>query len=64
MNTLIADPPELELIPGVAEASEGVLAELDLASIVKAIQVRESTITPIMKELLQSRPSSHWGINE
>ena len=39
-------------------------AELDSTSILEVIRVRASTLTPIMQEMLHSRPSSHWGINE
>lgn len=65
MNTLITSgPAELELIPEAAKTSEAVAAEQDSASISEAIEVRASSLTPVMDEILQSRPSSHWGINE
>jgi sugar phosphate permease len=30
----------------------------------ETIRVRELTLKPVMKEILQSSPFSHWGINE
>jgi hypothetical protein len=27
-------------------------------------QLRQTKDTPVMEKILQSRPSSHWGINE
>jgi hypothetical protein len=64
MRTLIPDPAELELTPDATESPEAVSANLNSASVFETIRVRELTLTPIMKEILQSRPSSHWGINE
>ena len=64
MKALIPDPSELELIPDATEASAAASADLNSASIFETIRVRELTLTPVMKEILQSRPSSHWGINE
>ena len=64
MRAFIPEPAELELIPDAMEASEAAIADLNLASILETIRVRELTITPLMKEILQSSPSSHWGINE
>ena len=64
MNTFISDPAQLELMPEVAQAPGAVVAEQDSASILEAIQARESTLTPVMEEILRFRPSSHWGINE
>jgi len=37
---------------------------VDSASILDAVQVRASTLTPVSEEILHFRPSSHWGINE
>jgi hypothetical protein len=51
-------------VPGAVKASLAVLAELETASILEAIRVRESTLTVVMVKILQSRPSSHWGINK
>ena len=64
MRALIPDPPELELTPDATEPSQAVSAELNPTSILETIRVREITLTPLMKEILQFRPSSHWGINE
>ena len=51
-------------MPDAVKASLAVLAELESVSILEAIRVRESTLTVFMEKILQSRPSSHWGINE
>jgi hypothetical protein len=64
METLIPSSAELGLVSDAAKASEAVVAELDSASILAAIQVRASTLTPVVKKTFYSRPSSHWGINE
>jgi hypothetical protein len=64
MNALIPDSAGLEFIPDVANAVEALVAEMDSAAILKAIQARESTLTPVIEEILYFRPSSHWGINE
>ena len=60
----IPDRAELELIPDATEASEAAIADLNSASILETIRVRELTLTPVMKGILQSSPSSHWGSNE
>ena len=64
MRAFIPEPAELELAPDAAEASEAVSADLNSASIFETIRVRELALTPVMTEILQSPPSSHWGINE
>jgi hypothetical protein len=64
MKALIHDPTEVEPVPGAVKAAATVVAELNSASILEAIRVRESTLTVFMEKILQSRPSSHWGINE
>jgi hypothetical protein len=64
MRALIPDPAEVELTSDAAEASEVFSANLNSASIFETIRVRELALTPVMKEILQSQPSSHWGINE
>jgi hypothetical protein len=64
MRAFIPEPAELELIPDATEASEAAIADLNSASILETIRVRELTLTPVMKGMLQSSPSSHWGINE
>jgi hypothetical protein len=64
MDTLNPSSAELGLVSDAAKASEAVVAELDSASILAAIQVRASTLTPVTEEILHFRPSSHWGINE
>ena len=64
MNAFISDPTQLELMPEVAQVSEAVVAGQNSASILEAIQARESTLTPVMEEILRFRTSSHWGINE
>jgi hypothetical protein len=64
MNALIPDLAGLELIPDVANAVEALVAESDSVAILEAIQARASTLTPVMEEILQLRPPSHFGINE
>jgi hypothetical protein len=64
MNLLIPDPAGLELLPDTAKAVEALVAELDSVAILQAIQARVSTLTPVMEEILQFRPPSHFGINE
>jgi hypothetical protein len=64
MRAFIPEPADLELIPDATEASEAAIADLNSASILETIRVRELTLTPVMKEILQCSPSSHWGINE
>lgn len=64
MDALIPSSAELGRVSDAAKASAGVVAELDSASILEAIRVRVSTLTPVMEEILHFRPSSHWGINE
>jgi hypothetical protein len=64
MRTLIPDPSELELTPDAMEASAVASADLNSPSAFETIRVRELTLTLFMEEILQSRPSSHWGINE
>jgi len=31
---------------------------------IEAIQIRAEAVSPVMEEILQSRPPTHWGINE
>ena len=64
MRALIPDPVGLELVPDAAEAADAVSADLNSISILETIRVRELTRTSVLEEILQSRPSSHWGINE
>jgi len=61
---LIHDPTEVEPVPDAVKGSVAVLAKLESVSILEAIRARESTLTVFMEKILQSRPSSHWGINE
>jgi hypothetical protein len=64
MKALPPDPSELELTPAATEASAAASADLNSTSAFETIRVRELTLTPVMKDILKSRPSSHWGINE
>lgn len=45
-------------------ANQFQLPEPMSASTIEAIQFRAETVTPLLKEILHSRPSPHWGINE
>ncbi|SPE58662.1 hypothetical protein SBV1_2780003 [Verrucomicrobia bacterium] len=58
------DATEMELVLGAVKASVAAVAELDSASTLEAIRVRESTLTDVMEKILEFRPSFHWGINE
>ena len=64
MRAFIPEPAELELVPDATEAAGAVSADLNSTSILEMIRVRELTLTLVMKEILQSQPSSHWRINE
>ena len=64
MKVLIPNPAELEFLPDSVEVSEAAGANLDSTSMRETIRLRELTVTLVMKEIFQSRPSSHWGINE
>jgi hypothetical protein len=64
MNALIPEPADLEVVPDAAKTAGALVAKLDSTFTLEAIQVRASTITPFMEDILQFRPSSHWGINE
>jgi len=48
----------------VAKEVEALVAELDSATTLEAIQTRESTAMPVEEKILQIRPTSHWGLNE
>jgi hypothetical protein len=64
MLALIPDPVGLELVPDAAEAVGAVSADLNSTAILEAIHVRELAQTSVLEDILQSRASSHWGINE
>lgn len=64
MKSLIPDPTGQESIPEVAKEVEALVAELDSATTLEAIQTRESTAMPVEEKILQIRPTSHWGLNE
>ena len=64
MDALTRHSAELQPMSDETKASEAVVPELELAALLEAIQARASTLTPVMEKILQTRPSSHWGINE
>jgi hypothetical protein len=64
MEPLIPDPTGQESIPEVAKEVEVLVAQLDSASTLEAIQARELTTMRFEEKILQIRPSSHWGLNE
>jgi hypothetical protein len=64
MSAPITDLAQLRLTTNPATPVEAVVALLESAPNLEAIQVRAATLTPVMEKILQSRPSSHWGINE
>jgi hypothetical protein len=64
MNPSVANPAELKPAPDVANPVDALLAEMDSAAILQAIQAREATVMSVMEKTLQIRPTSHWGLNE
>jgi len=54
----------LELMRDTAKASEAVVAEMDSASILETIRVRESTLMTAIDKTLHFRASSCWAINQ
>ena len=64
MNDLIVDRTELGFVPDAVEVLGAVGADLNSTLILETIRVREVTQTPLLEVTIQSRPSSHWGINE
>ena len=64
MRALIPDSVGLELVTDAAEPADAVGADLNSTSILEAIRVRELTQISVLQDNLQSRASSHWGINE
>ena len=64
MRALIPDPVGLELVPDAAEPADAVSVDLNSTAILEAIRVRELTQMSVLQDNLQSRASSHWGINE
>ena len=64
MNPLIFKPAELKPTPEAKNPIEALVAEMDSAAVLKAIQVPKATIVSIVEKPLQIRPTSHWGINE
>jgi hypothetical protein len=60
----VAAVAKVELMPDGVGASESMVAELNSASILETIKVRESTLTTVMENIHQFRGSSRWGINE
>ena len=64
MNALLPNLTEPGFMPDMVQAAVALEAEKDAAATWEAIQIRESTMTLAMEEILQLRPPSHWGINE
>jgi hypothetical protein len=64
MNALTFTPVELELTPETVKPSEAEVADQDSAATLQTIELRASTVTPVIEEILHCRPPSHWGINE
>ncbi len=56
MNAMIPDPAGNAGAPSEAER-----AELDSASTLEAIHVREAALTLVLQSALKPRPSSRWG---
>ena len=64
MNAVISKPADPELMPDVENAVALLVAEIDSLAVLEAIQVRASTLTPVLEKILEFRPPSHFGINE
>jgi hypothetical protein len=58
MNLLIAHPVELETTPDLTTVVDALVAEMDSAATLKAIQARELTPAPVIETILQIRPTS------
>ena len=61
MNALIPEQVELEPKSEPAKAVEALVAEMDLDAILEEIQIRASSLTPVMERILEFHPSSHWA---
>jgi len=64
MEPSISKPDELKPTPDLTTVVDALVAEMDSAAIVKAIEVREATAMSLVEKPLQIRPTSHWGLNE
>jgi hypothetical protein len=66
------NPAELNHSPGPTESNDfatGISipfepAESDSARTIESIHKRAATVTPLLEEILMSRPPSHWGLND
>jgi hypothetical protein len=67
MSALLLDSPKPRLLLDFAKPSKSIpfpLREAERAFSIEAIQARVENITPLLEEILRSRPPIHWGINE
>ena len=64
MEPSIPKPAELKPAPDLTTVVDALVAEMDSAAILKAIQAREETVMSVVEKTLQIRPTSHWGLNE
>jgi hypothetical protein len=72
MTVLLADSRPVKLLSQGEKAQVTVSPSIDCFAppgqrsvcTVEAIHLRAETITPLLKEIPEIRPPSHWGINE
>ena len=67
MSALLLDSPKPRLLLDIAKPRKSIqfpLREAERAFSIEAIQARVGTITPLLEEILRTRPPMHWGINE
>ena len=67
MSALLLDSPKPRQLLDFAKPRRAIqfpLREAERAFSIEDIQARVGTITPLLEEMLRSRPPIHWGINE
>jgi hypothetical protein len=72
MNALLTDSPKRRLLREPAEAHSVEIrfskrfdqADDDCDCSIEAIHARAEAMTPLLDEILSTRPAIHWGINE
>jgi hypothetical protein len=64
MNASSPNPAELPATQEAPQASPALMAGLNAAFVLEPLLVHEPTLAPVMKNILQFWPTSHWGIND
>jgi len=62
MNASMLSATEVEVSQD--QISPFAVVEPTSAWTIEAIQIRAQVVTPLVEEILQSRPPTRWGINE